>query len=194
MKGVPKNTIRSKIRKIRESLDKTKIILKSREIEKKFLELIDKQNIKVLLIYFAKEKEVQTKRIIEACLKRKIKIYLPIVDAINDKIFFARISDINNDLEKGPFGIHQPKIKKKNVLVDFDNIDLIAVPGLAFDTKGKRIGSGKGYYDKFLTMVPPHKPLIALAFELQVIDEIVQLNHDISVHKLITEKRIILCG
>jgi 5-formyltetrahydrofolate cyclo-ligase len=139
-------------------------------------------------------KEVQTRSIIEKCLKENMAIYLPLVDLSQGKIFFSRVSDFNKELEKGPFGIFQPKFDKRNLLKDTKDIDLIVVPGMAFDEKGGRIGNGKGFYDKFLATVPPHITIIALAFELQIVDEIILFNHDIPVHKIITEKRIISCA
>lgn len=120
-------------------------------------------------------------------------IYLPGVDLFKDNIFFSRVSDIDNELEKGPFGIFQPKFNKQKILKNTNDIDLIVVPGMAFDEKGGRIGTGKGFYDKFLSTVPSHKCRIAFAFEFQIVDHIIELNHDIPVHKIITEERIISC-
>lgn len=184
--------IGKRIQKTREALTEAEIILKSQEIEKKFYQSIDLQNVKNLLIYMATKKEVQTRGIINICLKKNIKTYLPVVDTLRTKIFFSRVSDVD-DLIKGPFGIYQPSPKKENLLNNTNEIDLIIVPGLVFDKKGGRIGSGKGYYDKFLGTVPSHKLIIALAFEFQIVDEIKQCSHDIPVHKIITEKRIVSC-
>lgn len=186
-----KDVIRRRIQKVRKSLDEAKIISKSLEIEKLFFKLTGLENINNLLIYMACNKEVQTKRIINKCLERNIKIYLPTID--KERIFFYRVFDINNELEKGPFGIYQPKTNKQNLLKDKNEIDLIVVPGLAFDEKGGRIGYGKGYYDKFLRMVPPDKSIIAFAFEFQVVRETILFSHDVPVHKIVTEKRIISC-
>ncbi len=170
------------------------IISKSLAIESLFFRLADLESLKNLLIYMASFKEVQTRSIIEKCLKKNMTIYLPLVDLSQGKIFFSRVYDFHKGLEKGPFGIFQPKFDKRNLLEDTEDIDLIVVPGMAFDEKGGRIGNGKGFYDKFLATVPPHITIIALAFELQIVDEIILFNHDIPVHKIITEKRIISCA
>lgn len=185
--------IREKIHKIRESLKESEIISKSRGVEKNFLTLKELDNVKNILIYMAGSKEVQTTKIINTCLGRDIKVYLPTVDTLKNIISFYAVSNINNELEKGPFGIYQPKVNEQNLLKDENKIDLIVVPGLAFDKRGGRIGSGKGFYDKFLAKVPACKTIIALAFECQIVDEISLASHDIAVHKIITEKRTILC-
>lgn len=183
--------MRKRIQKVRKSLDKDEIISKSMEIEKHFFKLAVLKNTNNLLIYMAGNKEVQTGRIIDQCLDRNIKVYLPAV--VKKSIFFYRVFNISNDLEKGSFGIYQPKIDTQNLLKDKNEIDLIVVPGLVFDEKGGRIGYGKGYYDKFLAMVPTDKSIIAFAFELQIVSEAVCCSHDVSVHKIVTEKRIIFC-
>jgi len=185
--------IRKRIQKIRESLDEAEIISKSLEVERNFFKLTELKSIKNLLIYMAGSKEVQTKRIINRCLKKNTTIYLPAVDSLKGRISFYRVSNINNELKKGPFGIYQPKLKEQNLLKDENKIDLIVVPGLAFDKRGGRIGSGKGYYDRFLATVPPSKSIITLAFEYQIVDEIALFKQDIPVQKIVTEKRIILC-
>lgn len=189
-----KGLIREKIKKVRESISEADLLSKSSEIEKKYFELTDTENIKNILIYMANNKEVKTKGIITSCLKKNMTIYLPVVDISKERISFYKISDIDNDMEKGPYGINQPRPDKQNLLKDNSEIDVVIVPGLAFDVKGGRIGSGKGYYDRFLATVPQGKLIIALALELQMVDEIILSNHDIPVHKIVTEKRTIFCA
>ena len=186
--------LRKRIKEIRASLTEPEIISKSLAIESLFFRLADLENLKNLLIYMASLKEVQTRGIIEKCLKKNVAIYLPLVDLSQGNFFFSRVSDFHKGLEKGPFGIFQPKFDIRNLLEDTKDIDLIVMPGMAFDEKGGRIGNGKGFYDKFLATVPSHITIIALAFELQIVDEIILFNHDIPVHKIITEKRIISCA
>jgi len=74
--------------------------------------------------------------------------------------------------------------------VSLDTVDLIIVPGIAFDYAGHRIGHGMGYYDRLLSEnIKAIK--IALAFEQQLVEEIPTEHHDVSVDMIITEKRII---
>ena len=67
-------------------------------------------------------------------------------------------------------------------------IDLIIVPGVAFDRRGGRTGHGKGYYDKLLEHARLDTPLVALAFECQMFDEIPMQEHDVFMDKVVTEK------
>ncbi len=94
------------------------------------------------------------------------------------------------ELSIGSYGILEPrteKIRKTRV----EDIDLIIVPGVAFDKKGNRIGHGKGYYDRLLDKTNATK--IGLAFEFQLLKEIPTDKHDLPIDILITEKRIIKC-
>ena len=71
-----------------------------------------------------------------------------------------------------------------------DEIDLVMVPGVAFDRTGGRMGHGFGYYDKLLEHARHDAPLVALAFECQLFPEIPTQSHDIFMDKLITEASV----
>lgn len=73
--------------------------------------------------------------------------------------------------------------------VDAPTADLFIVPGLAFDTMGRRLGRGGGFYDRLLADVTV--PKIALAFDFQVLAEVPYTLYDISMTMIVTEKRII---
>ena len=87
---------------------------------------------------------------------------------------------------KGKYGILE------NVLSDsiVEEMDLLIIPGIAFDLEGNRIGYGKGYYDRFLSSRKANY-IIGLAFENQIIKKIPYTEYDIPVDLLFTEKRII---
>ncbi len=69
-------------------------------------------------------------------------------------------------------------------------VDLILVPGVAFDRQGGRLGYGGGFYDRFLASCPA--PRVALAFHLQVVDRVPREGHDLKVHRILTEAEEIL--
>ena len=98
-----------------------------------------------------------------------------------------------DELEIGMYKILEPRadlrdIKEKHVPVQ--EIDLIMVPGVAFDYEGGRTGHGKGYYDKCLELARLDTPLIAIAFECQMFPELPMASHDIYMDSVITEDRI----
>jgi 5-formyltetrahydrofolate cyclo-ligase len=75
--------------------------------------------------------------------------------------------------------------------VDPLEIDMVVVPGVAFDMARNRIGYGGGYYDRFLCTLRPDCLKVAVAFELQVFDSIPAASYDIPVDIIVTEERII---
>jgi 5-formyltetrahydrofolate cyclo-ligase len=77
--------------------------------------------------------------------------------------------------------------------VDVTSLELIIVPGVAFDSSGGRIGHGKGYYDRLLRNVTPATRIVALAFECQMFAEIPMLDQDAFMDKVVTERAVYDC-
>jgi 5-formyltetrahydrofolate cyclo-ligase len=90
----------------------------------------------------------------------------------------------------GPFDILEPPDGKT---IAPKHIDLILVPGLAFDNRGNRLGYGHGYYDRYLKLIDPKCFILGVAYSFQIIDKTPKTNHDIPVHAVLTEKYILLC-
>lgn len=99
-----------------------------------------------------------------------------------------------DELETGLYGIKEPKElfrSRKDRIFDPKQIDLVIVPGLAFDINGNRLGRGKGYYDRFLRHLSPKTLKIALAFECQIFETIPRDSNDVPMDLVVTEERII---
>jgi len=85
-------------------------------------------------------------------------------------------------LARGLYGVGEPTTKKWMRLRD---IDVVVVPGIAFDTLGNRVGRGKGCYDYFLKKLPKHTTSIGLAFDFQILPNIPSTPNDSKVHRVI---------
>ena len=72
-----------------------------------------------------------------------------------------------------------------------DKLDLVIVPGIAFDKKGHRIGYGYGYYDRFLKTIKKKAVKIGLAFDFQLIESIPEEEHDVPMNIVVTDKEIL---
>ncbi len=103
-----------------------------------------------------------------------------------------RIDDPALDLAPGAWGIPEPREGLPEV--DPQEIDIVLVPGSAFDEVGDRCGYGGGFYDTFLPLTRPGTPWVALAFELQLVPAIACEPHDLSVTAIVTEERVIRPG
>lgn len=133
--------------------------------------------------------EVKTESMIEqAWLDKKI-VVVPKSNVSTCKISAYKIESLRKDLQKGNYGIREPKpgtCQKMNAR----KIDLVFVPGLSFDLSGHRIGYGKGYYDSWLKYFPV-KARVGLSYDFQVLKKIPKSGKDLPVGKIVTDKRII---
>ena len=132
--------------------------------------------------YMDYRSEVGTKKIIEKAWKMGKRVAIPKTDG--DKMSFYYIHSFD-DVLPGNWNILEPKTDEpaegKNVCV--------IMPGSVFDRKRNRIGYGKGYYDKYLSEHSGYVT-IALAFELQMLDEIPSEEFDIKPQCIMTEEKI----
>ena len=76
--------------------------------------------------------------------------------------------------------------------VPLGELDLVLVPGVAFDARGRRLGRGRGHYDATLAGLPPSARRVGLAFELQIVPVIPQERHDALLDVIVTETRVLV--
>ncbi len=160
--------------------EKSKLIQENLFLQTEFIQA------STVCLYIAFGNEVSTKEIIEECYKYNKKVVVPVMFGDND-LEAAEFLGFDK-LKPVLFGIQEPFPVKP---VKIDEINLVIAPGVAFDEKLNRIGFGKGYYDKFLAKLSKGIPIIALAFEMQVLKEVPSYETDIKMNKIITEKRMI---
>jgi len=154
---------------------------KSRIIKKKLLRTKVFKKAKIIMFYIALNGEVNTEEMIREARKLNKTIAVPVCEKNRITIRPCMLDD-SASLKKGPYGVCEPAVKKSISLKD---IDLVIVPGVAFDKKGNRLGRGKGCYDRFLKMLSQDTPSIGLAFDFQIIPSVPIHKHDVSVSKLI---------
>lgn len=136
----------------------------------------------VIYCYVDYRNEVRTREIIETAWEQGKKVAVPKVFV--DDMEFHYIQSFEG-LNEGYRGIPEPK----QINLAHDEHALVIMPGTAFDKTCNRIGYGKGYYDKYLHVHPNYKTL-ALAFELQMVENIPAEDYDICLNMIITEENI----
>jgi 5-formyltetrahydrofolate cyclo-ligase len=97
----------------------------------------------------------------------------------------CQITHLENDLSPGQFGIREPKSHCSEVLLK--HLDLALVPGVGFDLMGRRLGRGKGFYDRLLAGISGIK--CGVAFDEQIVDEIPTESHDVHLNCILTPTR-----
>ena len=158
-----------------------------------FVALPEYAAAKTVLYYVDVRSEVRTRHALPAALTHGKKIVVPWCNDRGELELF-HLQDMN-ELAIGMYKILEPKPELRNLpekQVDVKALDLVMVPGVAFDRRGARMGHGKGYYDKLLEHARADTPLVALAFECQLFPEIPTQAHDVFMDKIITEKEIIV--
>jgi 5-formyltetrahydrofolate cyclo-ligase len=118
-------------------------------------------------------------------------VLAPITKPDSKKLSPCQIINHEVDLVPSQYGMLQPDPRRCQAFPP-ENIDVVTVPGTAFDKKGYRIGYGGGYYDRFLKRCP-QALWVGLAFEAQLIPDALPEEWDIPVHQIVTEERIIIC-
>jgi 5-formyltetrahydrofolate cyclo-ligase len=180
-----KKTIRQELLKKLRSQDKEQRRLKSKKIKEK-LYLHDKfKEADTVMFYIAENIEVDTEQMIRDSLKSGKKVAVPITVVSRNDLIASLLIDFDKELSKGPYGILQPKSDFARP-VPLKKIDLVIVPGVAFDLRGHRLGHGTGYYDRFLSKIPESVPTIGLAFDFQLVENIPTLPHDVAVKEIIS--------
>lgn len=163
----------------------------SQAIVQQFMASEEYQRAKTVLFYVDVRSEVRTRHSLPAALQSGKTVIIPwCTETVELALFRLESMD---ELTVGMYKILEPKAELRLLpekQVDPNEIDLVMVPGVAFDRRGARMGHGKGYYDKLLENVRPDTPLIALAFECQLFPEIPVAPHDVYMNKIITEKAV----
>lgn len=186
-----KSTLRSQMLERREAMEEKAVCRKSREIAESLYVLEEYLNSQTVFIYLSKGNEVRTDAMVERALREGKNVFAPAVDRNADGLRIAPIKNLDRDLVSGAFGVREPADHSQ--LMDARGVlDLALVPGIAFDVKGGRLGFGKGYFDRFLKGLNG-LPILGLAYDFQVIEELPQSPWDMPVHKIITEKKTIDC-
>jgi 5-formyltetrahydrofolate cyclo-ligase len=131
--------------------------------------------------------EIDTERIIQKAWMEKKRVAVPKADPKLKKMDFRVIQSFDQ-LNTGFAGIREPLTDQTDSVAS-EEIDLLVVPGLIFDSKGYRIGFGGGFYDRYL--IAYQNVAISLAFEMQMVDRVPVADFDRPVDLIVTEQRVI---
>ena len=184
-----KRKVRYEFLNLRDRVDPILASAYSNVIFSKVKKLPVYEKARTVMFYLTYGSEVATDSMISSALDEDKSVVVPAIQNPGDgKMFAVRISRLE-DAYQSVYGIRQPEINQED-LIGKDEIDLVFVPGIAFDYEGFRIGYGKGYFDRWLSGIVPEKT-IGLAYDFQITDKMPTGKYDLPVGTIITEKRII---
>jgi len=166
--------------------------VKSGLIRDRLFSLDEIRNANILLLFASFRTEVDTFEMIKKILSEGKKAVLPKVDRERRQLVLYEIRAIA-ELVRGCMGIPEPSVHTDERTATINGVDVVIVPGAGFDLSGDRIGYGGGYYDRLLSGLTREIPIIAPAYEEQIIDAIPTEPYDVKVHAIVTDRRVIRC-
>jgi len=178
---MPKRPIRDDLLARRRHLSVETCRGKSLAAQRRLLLTAEFAAAAVVGLYSPVRNEVFTEEIFSAARGLGKTVTYPRI--LGDLLEFVEVRDLQH-LEAGVFGILEPG---RGVIFQPTELELIVVPGVAFDLSGHRLGYGKGYYDRCLHESRGH--LVGLCFEFQVMNKLPAESHDVRMNMIVTEER-----
>ncbi len=160
------------------------------QIVDRFLDFANFLESKIVLLYVSNAYQVGTREILEHAYQLNKLVVLPAFDPRDFSLKLMKVDNPDSDLVRGVRGILEPDPKRCKS-VPIASIDIAIIPGIAFDEKGGRIGSGLGYYDRLIPKLIATTRKVSIAFEDQIVPLVPMEAHDRYVDIIITDKRII---
>lgn len=185
---INKKELRKQILKSRDKLDNEISIEKSRKATENVVNSEIFAKAENIMVFSSFRSEIETIDIINAIFANRKKLFMPLSMMGTNEIVTCLISSMN-DLELGNYEILEPK-KQSIFIGDSKDLDLIIIPGAAFDMEGHRIGYGAGYYDRLLSRPDMKAVTVGLCFDMQIVPYVPNSKHDKSLNYLVTEKGV----
>jgi len=176
-----KKQIRSKILLRLKTQKEEERNRKSRIIKDKLFKTKVFKKAKIVMFYISFDGEVNTQEMIKEAHKLGKIVAVP-VGKTQQATLRPCILAHKGKLKKGAYGICEPRVKK---YIKLEDLDLVIVPGIAFDKKGNRLGRGRGCYDYFLKRRNFHAASIGLAFDFQILPSLPATTTDVKVGRVI---------
>lgn len=185
-----KEALRSRVRQILSTFPSAKRSLFSSQAIDLLTQSPSWKNCHTLLAFASTPREMELRPLIQICFDSGKTCCFPKV--VGQDLHIYSISALS-DLQKGRFGIDEPLTDPAR-RVDPGQLDLLLIPGLAFDRKGHRLGQGGGYYDRFLSHPALHALKVGCFFSTQEVDSVPTAPHDLPLDTVLTEKEWITCN
>lgn len=181
-----KNSLRRRLLEIRDQIDGETWQQASNSAQQRLLGEDVFTSANSIALYAPIRNEVDTSLLHQAALSSGKQVFYPCVNG--QELFFLPVNSIA-DLKPGSYCIPEPH--KNNASCQLHLIDLIVLPGVAFDHDGRRIGFGKGFYDRCLAVLPQKPILVGICHDFQLFPQLPSEDHDINMQYVITDKQVI---
>jgi len=183
---MPKSDLRKQLLARRGALDAPEVVAASRMAQQSLMATQEFVRGTVIALYAPIRNELDTAFVLRHAIACGMTVLLPVVSGAG--LIFRRIGSPDS-LKRGAFGILEPD--ESCMEVSPREADVIVVPGIAFDLSGRRIGYGKGFYDRVLHNLEGKGKLIGFCYDFQLLTEIVDEPHDVVMDMIVTEHRVV---
>lgn len=181
-----KQVLRRRVLAERAALDRDDHAHLSRVLTARLLDHPEFQRPRCLLAYLSFGTEFDTRPLVATLQKRGCTLVLPRIDLVERTLALYRVADIEAQTVAGVWGIREPDPASCDI-ADPLAIEAVLVPGVVFSPRCDRVGYGGGFYDALIRGWRNPPPLIAAAFDLQIVDDVPVGPRDCAVDQVITE-------
>src|SRR5690606_3765415 len=182
-----KKMLRQKLSAVRNELSPSVGMEQSEHACQHLMELIHRLHIRSVPVYIACRSELNTWPYVEWCWQHHIHVLAPRCDVATHTMILYPLYN-KDQLRSGAYGIMEPDNLKLNPTNEIP--EAVIVPGLAFNSKGQRLGYGGGYYDRLYERFGDHTTWIGIAHEQQLVEEIPVDHYDIILNFVVSNKGI----
>lgn len=147
------------------------------------------KNARAILFFAPLPDEPDLWSLVNETIAGKKMVALPCFDTDNEMYLAKGVKDIHVEIVSGKFGVREPAAAC--IAIPIADLDLVLVPGVAFDEGGHRLGRGKGFYDRLLQDFTGDK--IGIAFDEQVVDQVPAGPTDVKMSAILTPLRFLKC-
>lgn len=182
-----KKAVRTAVRALRDAMSGADRRSATRAIARELLALPEIATASTVMVFASFGSEIGTVPIVDGLVGRGVRVALPRIEGGDIVPVRFRPGDA---MVQAAFGMPEPA---GGEIVESSEIDVAVTPGLAFDRHGHRIGYGGGFYDRFFAKARPDMAKIAVAFAVQVVDEVPHGAFDAAVDTIVTERGVIRC-
>lgn len=186
-----KETLRERMRELLRALTPEEVQQLSGAAARRIVASPFFRDATTVMIYLPIPGEVDVTSIALRCFQQGKTVCVPRMDWKQRRMTAVEIRGFNDAFEQRRFGVREPVSGRP---VPIEEINLVLAPGLAFDTAGRRLGRGGGFYDRFLSM-PLERRLTrttcGVCFDIQIVDTVPTDEHDQKVDVVATDRRLV---
>jgi 5-formyltetrahydrofolate cyclo-ligase len=181
-----KAALREQMKRARLALSKAEVRRRSALISQRLVELEAFRAAGTVMLYLPVRNEVDATPALAHCLNDGKRLVLPRMDYERNRIVAHRVDDPATQLVLGRMDLMEPDAATTELVANGE-VELVVVPGLAFDRRGNRIGWGRGHYDAFLASLGARAYRVGLAYGFQLVEAIEHDGHDMPMDCVVTD-------